>query len=52
MDMTGRLFIGIFLAFVLFGVYAWHDQSRALECRTLAQTNGASVADALKLCKR
>lgn len=52
MDLTGRALAGVFLAFVLLGVYAWFDQSRAIDCRTAAQSAGASVADAIKLCKR
>ena len=52
MDITGRAFIGVFLAFILLGVFAWFDHSRAIDCRTTAQAAGASVADAVKLCKR
>lgn len=52
MDITGRSLIGIFLAFVLIGIFVWFDHSRAIDCRTTAQSAGASVADAVKLCKR
>lgn len=48
----GKLFIGIMLSMILLGVYAYAERGRTLECRTTAQNNGASAADALTLCKK
>lgn len=47
-----RLFIGVFVAFVLMGVYSYFDHGRTLECRTQAVSKGLSAADAISTCKR
>ncbi len=49
---TNKFMLGLVITFVLIGIYSWYDHGRALECRTLAQANGASVMDSVKLCKR
>ena len=48
----GKFFIGVFIALIMLGAYAYVDRGRTMECRTTAQTNGASAADALALCKK
>lgn len=47
-----RFLVGLLIAFAVFGVYAYHDHGRTLECRTTAQTNGATAVDAVALCKK
>ena len=47
-----RVLLGVISAFVALGVYSYNERGRTLECRTQAQTNGASADDAVKLCKR
>ncbi len=47
-----RLFVGVFVALVLMGVYAYFDHGRTLECRSQAQTTGMTAVDAVTLCKK
>jgi hypothetical protein len=51
-DIGNNVFIGVLLLIVLLGVFLWFDRSRTLECRTTAQNNGASIVDAVNLCKK
>ena len=51
MNSTAKGFVGLGLALVLIGVYAWHDHGRTLECRTSAVASGADAVNAVKLCK-
>jgi len=51
MDMGYRGLIGLFLLVVLMGVFLWFSHGRTLDCRITAQENGASIIDAVKLCK-
>ena len=51
MDSTAKGFVGLAVAFVLIGVYAWFDHGRTLECRTAAVATGADTVNAVKLCK-
>lgn len=46
-----RFFIGILVAFMLLGVYAYVDRGRTLECRQTALTNGASIEQSVKACR-
>lgn len=48
----GKFFVGVFVALFALGMYAYADRGRTLECRTTAQTNGATAVDAIALCKR
>ena len=48
----GKFFVGVFIAMIVFGAYAYADRGRTLECRNSAQTNGATPADAVALCKK
>lgn len=48
----GKFFIGIAIALFLLSVYAYTDHGRTLECRATAQSNGATITEALTLCKK
>jgi hypothetical protein len=52
MDIHGRFFIGIFVAFVLMGIFTYFDRVNADDCKKLAHAHGATVMDAIKLCSR
>lgn len=52
MNTTNRALIGFSLFIILLGLYAWFDRARTLECRQTSQQGGASVSDAVQLCKR
>jgi len=47
-----RLLVGIFVALVLMGAYAFYDRGRTLECRLQAQTTGMTAVDSVALCKK
>jgi hypothetical protein len=51
MDTVGKSLIGVLLAFVLIGVYAYLERGRTLECRANAQQNGVAVTEIVSLCK-
>lgn len=46
-----RFLVGLLIVFVVFGVYAYNDRSRTLECRTSAAASGADTVNAVKICK-
>jgi len=52
MDYAERGLVGLGVFVVLLGIYAWYDHGRALECRVHAQSAGASVTEAVRMCKR
>lgn len=47
-----RFLVGVFVFFIALGAYSYHDRTRTLECRSQAQTNGATAVDAVALCKK
>lgn len=49
--MMKQFFAAVLVLLVLLGVAGYMERGRTLECRNQAQTNGAAVADAVKLCK-
>ena len=46
-----KLWAGVFIAFILLGVYAWFDQNRTLECRTNAMST-MTAEESIRFCKR
>ena len=49
--MHKQFFAAILVLLMLVGVAGYLERGRTLECRNQAQTNGATTADAVKLCK-